>query len=611
MPAINRPNPQSMKSTASAAMQAGRWHEAKELLQQFCVIQPGDAEAQYWLGIAHANLGMFDEAVIALSRAVACNPRHAPAHHTLGNVLMRLGRTDQAIDSLQQAVKAKPSFAEAHSDLGNILRLAGRLDESGHSLRKALKLKPGEARTHLHLALLYKQQRRYTDAAVHCRKAVALQPAFAEAHNELGNILQGLGEQEVAVASYRKALELRPDSVDAWTNLGLTLERLHRMGEAHEAADAALTRAPQHYGANLLCARLDTREGALQQARERLEALLPQPLAPRDYAMAAMELGHVLDKQGEPARAFEHFAAAKRAWRTVLASTSYDISQLPLHIARLHAWFTAEHVRDWDTAPGTDGLASPIFLVGFPRSGTTLMEQILESHPNLTGSREEPLITRLLDSAATLLGHPFTYPEGLDGLAPAELRTLRTEYWRLAQQLVGSEVETRRLVDKLPLNIIDLGLIHRLFPDAKIIVALRDPRDVCLSCYMQSFDLNQAMVNFLDLGDTVRLYALVMGLWRHYRELPGLDAFVYRYEDLVDDVEGMAQRLLAFLGEPWDPAVLLYHETAKKQYANTPSYQNVTKPIYRKAIGRWHNYAEQLAPHLDVLQPFLGEFGYT
>lgn len=610
MSALNRPNPQSMKSAASAALHAGRWHEAKELLQQFCIAQPGDADAWYWLGLAHANLGTFDEATTALARAVSCNTRHAPAHHTLGNVLIRLGRTDQAIDSLQQAVKAKPSFAEAHSDLGNTLRLAGRLDEAEQSLRKSLKLKPSEARTHLYLALLYKQQRRYADAAVHCRKAVALQPAFAEAHNELGNVLQGLGEQEAAVASYRKALELRPDSVDAWTNLGLTLERLHRMGEAHEAADAALTRAPQHYGANLLCARLDSRDGALQQARERLEALLPQPLAPRDYAMAAMELGHVLDKQGEPAHAFERFAAAKCAWRSVLASTSYDTGQLPLLIARLQAWFTAERLHEWDTAPGIDGLASPIFLVGFPRSGTTLMEQILESHPHLTGSREEPLITRLLDYTATLLGRPFAYPEGLDGLAPSELRTLRAEYWRLARQLIGPEVETRRLVDKLPLNIIDLGLIHRLFPDAKIIVALRDPRDVCLSCYMQSFDLNQAMVNFLDLGDTTRLYALVMDLWRHYRELPGLDTFVYRYEDLVDDVEGTAQRLLAFLGEPWDPTVLLYHETAKKQYANTPSYQNVTKPIYRKAIGRWHSYSEQLAPHLHILQPFLEEFGY-
>ena len=238
------------------------------------------------------------------------------------------------------------------------------------------------------------------------------------------------------------------------------------------------------------------------------------------------------------------------------------------------------------------------------------MEQILESHPHLTGSREEPLLTRLLDSTATLIGRPFAYPEGLDGLAPAELHTLRAEYWRLARQQVGPEVDTRRLVDKLPLNIIELGFIHRLFPDAKIIVALRDPRDVCLSCYMQSFELNQAMVNFLDLEGTTRLYAAVMDLWRHYRALPELDTFVYRYEDLIDDVEAMARRLLEFLGEPWDPTVLRYHEIARKRYANTPSYQNVTLPIYRKAIGRWRSYAEQLAPHLNVLQPFLEEFGY-
>ncbi len=611
MSSTNHQSPQSIKSAANAALRAKCWREAMELLQRFCANQSGDAEAWYWLGLAQANLGMLNEAANALARAVSCNPRHAPAHHTLGSVLMRLGRSEQAVNSLRQAIKAMPSFAEAHSDLGNVLRLTGRHDEAEASLHKALKLKPDDVRAHLHLALLYKQQRRFMEAAASCREAVTRQPAFAEAHNELGNVLQNLGEHEEALASYRKALALRPDSPDAWTNLGLTLEKLHRLEEAREAAKSALAQTPRHYGANLLCARLDSREGAQQQACERLEALLQQPLAPRDYAVAAMELGHALDKRGEQEHAFERFEAAKRAWQSVLTAASCDTGQLPLHTARLRAWFTAERVRGWGTAPCNDGLASPIFLVGFPRSGTTLMEQMLESHPDLTGSREEPLLTRLLESIATLLGRPFAYPEGLDELAPTELRVLRAEYWRLARQLIGPEIETRRLVDKLPLNIIELGLIHRLFPDAKIIVALRDPRDVCLSCYMQSFELNQAMVNFLDLGSTTRLYAAVMNLWSHYRTLLNLDAFVYRYEDLVDDVEGMARRLLEFLGEPWDPTVLRYHEIARTQYANTPSYQSVTLPIYRKAIGRWRGYATQLAPHLAVLQPFLEEFGYS
>ena len=429
-------------------------------------------------------------------------------------------------------------------------------------------------------------------------------------HNELGIILQRLGKQKEAVISYRKALELRPDSADAWTNLGLTLEQLHLLDDARQASESALTRAPGHYGANLLCARLDNRSGNLPKARERLEALLRQPLAPRDYAVAAMDLGHVLDKQGEPAYAFESFEAAKHAWRTVLTTTAYDTVQLPTHIARLRAWFTAERVSEWGMEPQADGLASPIFLVGFPRSGTTLMEQILESHPNLIGSLEKPLLTRLLDAAPSLLKRPFAYPDSLNEISPDELRALRTGYWQLARETIGPEIEKRRLVDKLPLNLIELGLVNRLFPDAKIIVALRDPRDVCLSCYMQSFELNQAMVNFLDLETTTRLYAEVMGLWCHYRTVLQLDAFVYRYEDLVENVENMARKLLDFLGEEWNPTVLCFHEIAKTRYANTPSYQNVTQPIYRKAVGRWRAYNDQLAPHLSVLQPFLEEFGY-
>ena len=165
-------------------------------------------------------------------------------------------------------------------------------------------------------------------------------------------------------------------------------------------------------------------------------------------------------------------------------------------------------------------------------------------------------------------------------------------------------------MDKLPLNIVDLGLANALFPQARVLVALRDPRDVCLSCFMQYFLLNDAMVNFLDLGQTARTYRAVMALWLHYRECLTLPYLEYRYEDLIEDFDGVVRQVLDFIGAGWHDDVALYREKALGEAINTPSYRNVTDALYRRSVGRWRAYREQLAPVLDELKPFAARFGY-
>ncbi len=201
------------------------------------------------------------------------------------------------------------------------------------------------------------------------------------------------------------------------------------------------------------------------------------------------------------------------------------------------------------------------------------------------------------------------YPEVLGELTGGELAGAREQFWVEAERL-GGPLRGRRLVDKLPLNIVELGFVSLLFPRARVVIALRDPRDVCLSCFMQRFRLNDAMANFLDLEQTAKTYAAVMGLWLHYRGALTLAWHEYRYEDLVADFEGVVGGVLDFIGIAWHDDVAHYREKAGQSAITTPSYRGVTGALDGRAIGRWRAYREPLAPILPTLAPFVAAFGY-
>jgi hypothetical protein len=257
-----------------------------------------------------------------------------------------------------------------------------------------------------------------------------------------------------------------------------------------------------------------------------------------------------------------------------------------------------------------DDKPSPLFLVGFPRSGTTLTEQALASLDQIVPSDEKPFLSHLIRELPAFLNRPFSYPEDLGKLNTEELVKLRTRYWTLVDSMIGMPGNGKILLDKLPLNIIDLGMVYRLFPDARVIVVIRDPRDCCLSCFMQPFKLNQSMVNFLSLEQSAKFYAVIMDLLAHYREALDLQFLEIRYEDLVADFETEARRLIDFSGEDWDDTVLRYFEHARKRNVSTPSYSAVASPVYSRAIGRWQNYTQQMHPVLKILEPYINKFGY-
>ena len=322
-------------------------------------------------------------------------------------------------------------------------------------------------------------------------------------------------------------------------------------------------------------------------------------------------MGHAYDRLGNHDAAFTAFAAAKEVTARGFGDDISDWKRHFIdHIAALRTWYRPEKAAGWRNPAFTEPRDNPIFFVGFPRSGTTLFEQMLDSHPRLATTGETQILGRLRMVAPSLLKREGEMAGFLDQLGDDEVVTLARWYMDEVARQVGPDGRAKRPVDKMPLNIVEIGFIRRVFPQAPVIVALRDPRDVILSCFMQNFQVNQAMAHFLTVEGTAKLYAAVMGLWLHYRTDPGLRFIEYRYEDLVANTRGVARRVFDFLGEPWDDRVLDYQRRASERYVATPSYADVATPIYDRSIGRWRNYARHLAPVLEILAPFVDVFGY-
>ena len=303
----------------------------------------------------------------------------------------------------------------------------------------------------------------------------------------------------------------------------------------------------------------------------------------------------------------------QRLARLVLAQR-VDRAHFPALLERLAAHAAREQHRTAPTAPQKlcSATPCPAFLLGFPRSGTTLMEQVLLAHPGVASVDEEELLGETLRAMQQTIGRSLAYPDELGSLSDHERVALRRDYHRRLQAQLGLDDQAwpARVVDKMPLNLVHVEFIRSLFPDAPLLVMLRDPRDCTLSGFMQSFVPTVAMIHFDSITSSATLYARVMDCWLQVRQLPDLRSLELRYEDLVDDLETQARRAVDHLGLPWDDAVLAYREGMAGRYISTPSRQDVARPIFARARGRWCRYQAQLEPVLPVLAPYVQALGY-
>lgn len=554
-----------------ARFQEGDRTGALAAFQAVLAAEPDHAEAAFGCGLCWEAAGRWAEAEAAYRRAVAARPDFPEALTNLAAVLARGERPADAIALLDAVLARRPEFEAARFNRGTALYAVRRLAEAEADFRHILDHRPGHA----------------------------------GAMNELGRVLLKQTEVRAAVELFREGHRLHPRDPRFPVNLASALELLNDLAGAERAIAQALALAPEAPALLYTQARLAHRQGRLGEARAHLHDLLAKALSDDERAECLFELGEVLDELDEAGEAFRAISAGNALRARSPAAESADGARFLERVARARAGFTAARIRAVAARAPAGRRPPPVFFVGFPRSGTTLMERALKAHPRIVTTDERSPLAPILAE----LGESQGYPQDLERLGGAEIAALQDRFWARAEDLLGP-LDGKVLVDKMPLNLVNLGLANGLFPDARVLVALRDPRDACLSCFMQRFQFSDAMANFLDLESTATAYEAVMALWLHYREALSAPWREYRYEDLVADFRGTLEGVLAFIGLAWHDDVLAYGERAKEQVITTPSYRQVTRAIDPRAAGRWRRYRDELAPVLPRLRPLVRALGY-
>jgi tetratricopeptide (TPR) repeat protein len=457
-------------------------------------------------------------------------------------------------------------------------------------------------------ACLFKLER-FGEAVDAYRAAVAIQPNNASLHCRLGWAHE-LGQDLVeARLSYQRALELAPDNPEILGRFAFLATRTASWAEARSLAERAVAGDSGHFAANLALATTDLEEGHYDAADLRLAAILADKnLAANNRYLALGLLGDLRDRQNRIAEAMAAFAASKDACRRHYSvplapdgtTMSQAVSLMTAHFGQLPSPPQSER----SAAPASE--TTHYFLVGFLRSGTTLLEHALASNPRVVTLEER-------DPAADALLAFSPQSRKLRALADATEQTLdeyRERYWQNVRKY-GVDPQDKIFIDKGPIASVKLPVLMRLFPNAKILFAIRDPRDVVLSCYRRRFRINPTTYEFLTLESTARFYDAVMSLSEIYRDKLPLDIYDIRYESVVDDFEGQTRALCNFMGLPWDDAMRRFSDRSKKGAVSTVSAPQIARGLNREGIGQWRRYAEHLAPVLPILRPWVEKFGYS
>ncbi len=491
------------------------------------------------------------------------------------------GRPGPALAGYRDLVKRWPSVAQLWFELG--VAAGGDLDFAlaDQAFRHAMELAPNETSLHILMGQHYHRFRRMDQASACFERAVAADPASAQARNSLAT----------------------------W------LERERRLGDAWDCVEACLARHPQDGQARYFRAFLLHRQGRNAEAETAVRDLLKTGLLDPQVKFSSLHLlGVVLDELGQYAEAIRWLGEAKLELRrlTDTAKLERDYDHADRDRRALLASLTPDAIRRWrQEAPGEPRARGLAFLGGHPRSGTTLLEQVLGAHPEIRAFDEsEAFVLEVLTPMVPAPASKGLTLETLDSLGAGWRTNLRRRYFKSLLREADGEPNARVLLDKNPSPTTSLPLWLRVFPELKVLIALRDPRDVIVSCYFQNLALTTINVNFLSLERTVKHYADLMDVWLRMRELGGFDWIETRYEDLVENLEAEGRRVTEFLDLAWHPEQANFHASTRQKIVFAPNYESVGQPVHKRAVGRWEHYADALAPLQDRLAPYCRAFGY-
>ena len=490
--------------------------------------------------------------------------------------------TLETIEWFEKALAENPDHAEAKAWLGQSLCSVGRIGEGTAYLRQA-------------------GQQFLSAAAGSGDASLAL---------ELVEELQHWRDFSGALELGQQAVRINPSEPRGFQLLTLTYSQLNRLPEALDAGRRALDLAPDNTMMQILQGSLEADARHNDAAKDRLEAVLSLRLTAQEEFRVHKELARVLDNLGAYDQVFPHLHAAASLSGALPEFAEQDAAFIPNVLQASRAGFDRDLLGRWSGTAFPPDQPAPIFVIGFMRSGTTLTQEILGAHPDVFVADEEgfiPAVNRELHRMDTTSAAVADKLRRLDRAGVLRLRAL---YWTLARQRFGGDIGERAFVDKFTMNTVDLGLINVIFPDAKAVFVMRDPRDVCISCFMQLMVPSQTTVHLLTWRGTAEFYALVMDWWMHVKPLLTLDVMEFRYEDAVTRFEPVFRKVFDFLGLGWDPAVADFHKNAAGKFIASPSRNQVAQPLYSSSVARWRHFEQEFPPVAGLLEPFIRAFDY-
>ena len=559
-------------SLAFEKLQNNNISEASDIYKKILEFHPDNFESNFYLGTIFAQNNNLKEASVLLEKAIIANPRIPDVHNNLGLIYMRLKENEKAIKSLETSIKLNPKYSAAFCNLG----------------------------------LVHNQLEETEKAKNNFLKAIETNPKNILAYYNLGNLFKKTNEIEDSERYYIKAINLAPNFLDAYTNLMDLFERANLNLKLDEIIKKAEENIKENPTIKLFKGKLLFKSKKYSEVVKILNSIKFKPNEMIKEGSRTVTLAKSYDHLDNFDKAFEYFKITNEI-NSNLNKDSINKLKFVNTIKKRINFFEKKEIMLWPSSKLNNKTKNPTFLIGFPRSGTTLLDTILRSHSSIDVIEEKPIINEFIDALENKINSNFNNLKNIDENLLDEMRNV---YFNSQSKYIKPN-DDKIYIDKMPLNIIYVGEIVRIFPNAKFILAIRHPCDCVLSCFMQNFELNDAMANFLNLEDTAKLYNLTMTLWEKYLSALSINFHTIKYEDIVLNFDISVKKILNFLELPWTENVKTFYKKADDRgVINTPSYNQVNQPIYSKSMGRWKNYEKEVSKILPLLDPWIKKYGY-
>jgi tetratricopeptide (TPR) repeat protein len=587
--------------------QKNNFTEAFKIYEKILNIDPNYFEAIVFLGILNAQTKKLDSAKELLEKAIKIKPEIPDLYNSLGLIHREMGNFEQSLNSFKKAININPKFSIAYNNLAITYKDLDNIIEAEKNLHYSIEIDPNNSDPYNNLGLIYKDTNQTDKAKKNFEKCLKIHSKNLQALNNLGNLHKNLGEIEQAEKYFYDAIDINPKFFNSYNNLIVMYERTNNNEKLKELIEKANKIFPSNNIIQLFYGQYLYKIKKFSKAIECLNKISFSKNQLNRERLRYLTIAKSYDKLDDAINAFNFFKKTNEI-NLVLKKDNINKEQALKVITDRIEFFKDEKINSWSLIKSTDMNFEPIFLIGFPRSGTTLLDTILRSHPSINVIEEKPLVEKLISSISDEINGDL---KKLKDLNQKQINIFQKQYFENLKKNTENEINSKIVIDKMPLNIIHIGEIIRIFPNAKFILSIRHPCDSVLSCFMQSFKLNSAMANFLDIESAAKMYDSVMKLLKIYLELFPVNLHTVKYEDVINDFDLTIKNTLNFLNLGWSDNVKKFYEISdKKRLISTPSYDQVNQPLYSESINRWTKYDNKISNILPILEPWIKKFNY-